>query len=236
MPIKQWRKLRDKENKDKKPLKNLLTKKRFYVGVAVILIAILLLGIGLRARENALQFEKDTTADLTDMLEQLSDMEAVIAKSKETIHTIESTGSTSEEVSNAIDNCTSETEQTINNSTETVNNNITQSTEGINNNVNISRDIINNSINTAEESINNNVSSSREEINNNITGSTEEISNSISKNAKEINTHLDAVQNSKTASCRGDAIKMSGQRPNNAMKMPCSCRGDARVFRDIMVS
>ena len=46
MPIKQWRKLRDKENKDKKPLKNLLTKKRFYVGVAVILIAILLLGIG----------------------------------------------------------------------------------------------------------------------------------------------------------------------------------------------
>ena len=55
MPIKQWRKLRDKENKDKKPLKNLLTKKRFYAGVAVILIAILLLGIGLRARENALQ-------------------------------------------------------------------------------------------------------------------------------------------------------------------------------------
>ena len=80
MPIKQWRKLRDKENKDKKPLKNLLTKKRFYVGVAVILIAILLLGIGLRARKNALQFEKDTTADLTDMLEQLSDMEAVIAE------------------------------------------------------------------------------------------------------------------------------------------------------------
>ena len=195
MPIKQWRKLRDKENKDKKPLKNLLTKKRFYAGVAVILIAILLLGIGLRARKNALQFEKDTTADLTDMLEQLSDMEAVIAESKETIHTIESTGSTSEEVSNAIDNCTSETEQTINNSTETVNKNITQSTEGINNNVNISRDILNNSINSAEESINNNVSNSCEEINNNITGSTEEISNSISENAKEINTHLDAVQN-----------------------------------------